>query len=219
MPHMKIATKELVATAQKFAESGGIVVLGAQSGLKDINCHIVEMPLPGLFRKLAGVEVADWSMLTEKDTREARLENGEVVKAFTFVERLKPLGAEVIANWISGDSLLAGGPAITRKQVGKGWVYYIGAYLPDAGVATLVSYLAAEHGLEPVIRASADVEVIVRAAGKRKFYALLNHGAGGQPVSGLPEGKELLTGKAVKGGEYQLSGFGVAVIEAGARKT
>jgi beta-galactosidase len=46
-PHMKIVDPELIARWTRFVEHGGTLILGAQSGLKDRNCHIVEMPLPG----------------------------------------------------------------------------------------------------------------------------------------------------------------------------
>jgi beta-galactosidase len=213
LPHLKLVDKHLVATVQKFVQAGGTLVLGAQSGLKDRNCHIVEMPLPGLFCKLAGVEVEDWTTLREKETRQARLANGQTLAMSNFVERLRLRGAQPLAHWEDGDPLLGVAPAITRRSAGKGWVIYVGGYCQADTIATLLRYLTGELSLSPIAEAGAEVEMIARSAGRRKFLVLLNHSTATQQIRQVRAGKDLLTGVTVRHGELSLSPYGVAIIQ------
>lgn len=213
-PHLKIMDKDLAAKLEAFVRAGGTLVLGAQSGLKDRNAHIVEMPLPGLFRKLAGVEVEEWTALPQGETREARLPDGRSVLLNTFVERLKPRGAEVRARWTGSDPLLSGAPAITRHAVGKGYVIYIGGYAPAEAISTFVNGFIQTMRLPVLAQAADDIEILARRDGKRRWLVLLNHAATPRTVDNLPKGKDLLTDNAVSDGSLTLPGYGVAVIAA-----
>lgn len=212
-PHPRIATKALVNKLTDFVTAGGTLVIGAQSGLNDDRLHIVEAPLPGLFRKLAGVEIEDWTTLDEKQTRDARLSTGVSLPFNAFVERLRPRTAEPIAWWTGGDSLLGEAPAITVNRVGKGKVFYLGGYATSDAIATLFTHLASELSLEPPVQTSTDVEVICRSSGKRRYLTLLNHSGGEQRVHGLNGAKKIVgDGEVTKTGELRLPPHGVAVV-------
>src|SRR5699024_6929944 len=45
-PHLKIVDEQLVAKPERFVRAGGPLVLGAQSGSKDRNCHLIDSPYP-----------------------------------------------------------------------------------------------------------------------------------------------------------------------------
>lgn len=213
IPHLKIVDKPLVDKLTRFVEAGGTIVLTAQSGSKDHNCHVVEMPLPGLFRKLAGVEVPDWTALGENETREARLPFGGRCPLNTVVERLKPHGAQVIARWAEGDSLLGESAAVTRNAVGRGMVYYVGGYCPPAAAALLLSYLMEEMHLRPMVDADVEVEAVARTDGKTNFLFLLNHSPVPRQVRGLPSGREIFTHRKVPVEGLLLEPYGVALVE------
>jgi beta-galactosidase len=222
--HFKIVAPTLVVKVTAFVKAGGVLVLGAQSGLKDTNCHIVQRPLPGLFAPLAGVEVEDWTTLPGGETREVEFAaefGGGAAELDIFVERLKLRGAQTIARWRTGDPLLTtadgGAPAITRHKVGKGWVYYVGGHCPGSAAARLIEVLNRATGLEPVATAGEDVEAIVRVAGAgrgrkpRTWTVLLNHAAEDRRVEGV-RGVELLGERPVDGA-VQLPAYGVAVVQ------
>jgi beta-galactosidase len=211
LPHQKIITRELAHKLEKYVAAGGILVLGAQAGLKDVNCHIVARTPPGLLAKLAGVEVEDWTTLSSKETRTARIINGQPITMSTFVERLRPAAAASVARWLAGDSLLSDSPAITVNKFGRGKVYYIAGYCPAPAIDLLIEHLIASADLTVPLSAPPEVEIIHRVAGKTRYVIALNHSSNPQRISGLPAGKELLTGRAVNG-DMILSGFDVAVV-------
>ena len=214
-PHLKIADHAIVKKLDKFVRGGGVLILGAQSGLKDRNCHLVEDTPPGPLKELAGIEVEDWTTLANDETRDCAFAgDGHTIKLSTFVERLKLTTASPVMNWRAADDpLLAGGCAVARNRVGKGAVYYIGGYCPAPAIAVLLGHFLVALNIPPLANASAQVEVIARRSGPRRFVALCNHSAVPQRVTALPAGRDLITGNRVTG-TLTLAPHDVAVIEA-----
>jgi beta-galactosidase len=195
--HQKIVTRDLAGKLTDFVQKGGFLILTAQAGLKDENNHIVEKTPPGLLSKLAGVEVEDWTTLSPKETRQARLVLGQDFALDTFVERLRPTTAMPMARWTGGDSLLGDSPAITQNRLGKGSVFYVGGYCPSETIGTLLTHLC--QAQFNIFAASSDVEIIVRKSRKKTYVMAMNHSATRQRVVGLAGAKNLLTGHTIKG--------------------
>lgn len=209
-PHLRIVDQQLTQKYEDFVQRGGTLVLGAQSGTKNRNLHMVQQTAPGLLRKLAGIEVSDWSNLKPDETRQAMMDD-QPVPLGGFVERLRLRGAEAIATWDDADDLLAGAPAITVNTVGKGRVVYVGAYLTHDSARILSKRLLADAGIVPAIQAHEDVELIVRVGKKSKYLWILNHSTDAQFIDELPAGRELLTGREVEG-KLKLKPRDVAII-------
>ena len=104
------------------------------------------------------------------------------------------------------------------NKFGDGKVYYIGGYCADATIDLLNEHLIASADLSIPLSAPPEVEIVHRVAGKTRYVIGLNHSSSPQRISGLPIGKELLTGRAVKG-DVILSGFDVAVVRMHHRQT
>jgi beta-galactosidase len=210
-PHLRIMTAELAEKLRAYVEAGGVLVLGAQSGIKDQNCHIVEIPAPGLLRELAGVEVEEFTTLPKGETRTVEPEGyGLEIALSTVVERLRPATARILAKWDDDDPLLAGAPAVTRNAVGKGRVYYVGGYALAPALEQLSEWLMPELNLPPVVQAPREVEVLSRGP----YLCLLNHSGTPQEVGG-PGGAadNVLAGQPVEGGQITLPPFGVALLK------
>lgn len=213
-PHLAMIDKPLAAKLTAYVRSGGTLVLGAQSGTMTTDLHLIDQPAPGILRPLAGVEVEDWTVLPNGQTRSATFADGEAIALSTFVERLRVRGATPIATWTGDDTLLDTAPAITVRKIGKGRVYYIGGYLLDPAIPALIQRLLKAVRLKPVVQASSAIETVERRLGKKRFIAMLNYnGKGKEAVTALPEGKDWISGKPVKNGSFTLDPFGVAIIE------
>jgi beta-galactosidase len=207
-PHLKIVTPALAAKMRKFAEAGGVLVLGAQSALKDENCHVVEATPPGLLRTLAGIEVEDFTSLPNGEGRTATWEDGTSVELNAFVERLRLSTARTMSTWSAGeDALLAGAPAVTLNAVGRGEVWYVGGYAPNEALGTIAGRVLKGAGIEGVVDAAPDVETVSRG----RYLCLLNHSASPQSVKNAGPGRELIEG-AQADGELELPPYGVAVV-------
>ena len=62
-PHQKIVTPALAKKLTAYVRAGGTLILAAQAGTKDENCHMLEQTAPGPLAGIAGVEVEDWTTL------------------------------------------------------------------------------------------------------------------------------------------------------------
>lgn len=211
-PHLKLVDASMVEKLTRHIHQGGTLILGAQSGSKDRNGHLVEKPLPGLLARLCGVEIEDWTTLAEGQTRTARLLNGGTLPLNVFVERLRLRTAQTVAQWMGDDPLLEQSPAITCNRIGRGLVYYIGGYCPPAAVGALLTYLQPQLNLHSPADAGPEIEIIARQAGRRRFICLLNHSAVAQRISALPSGEELLSGHALEGGKLVLGPHAAAIV-------
>ncbi len=212
-PHLRIVDEAIVSACRAFVHAGGTLVLGAQSGLKNRNCHLVEMPPPGLWRDLAGVEIEDFTALPDPDeTRAARLIGGAVIELSTVVERIAAFDAEPLAYFLP-DPLLGAAPAVTRRRVGAGSVCYIAGYCLPQALAALAPLLLNAARIAPLIEASEDIEAIARRGAKADYLGLLNHGDAAQRVVIPGTGTDLLTGAPLPPDGLLLPPFGAALVE------
>ncbi|HEX8341970.1 MAG TPA: beta-galactosidase, partial [Tepidisphaeraceae bacterium] len=212
-PHLKIVDQSLAQKYQQFVEAGGTLVLMAQSGTKNRNLHMVQQTAPGLLRRLAGIEVADWTTVPPGASFTARFADGGALVLGGFVERLKPRGAETLAAWDDSDLLLADAPAVTRHEVGRGQVLYVGGHGNDAAAATLVAWLIANAGVTRSLEIDGEVEVIDRRSEKHRYLVLLNHSSEAQFLSNLPAGRDLIADRRVEDGKLKLAAYDIAVIQ------
>ncbi len=206
LPHQKIVAREMAGKLAGFVKSGGTLVMGAQAGIKDENCHIVQRTPPGLLAKLAGVEVEDWTTLPPKETRTAHFQSGEDIVLNTFVERLRPTAAAVAARWNARDPILGDCPAITCNRVGNGGVYYIGGYCGPEAVDVLLRRLRDELKIPRPLAASPEVEIILRKGRKHAYAVALNHGQSTQRVSGMSHDRK-------SAGDFVLGPFEARVVK------
>jgi beta-galactosidase len=138
--------------------------------------------------------------------------DGATVRAEEWYEILDPAdGTEVVARWANRHP--AGSPAITRRPLGKGAVYYVGAYLHDALFGALLPRLAEESGLAPLLAPHPEgLEATVRTDGARELWFLVNRGEDPVAVEEAPAGRDLLA-DAPAGGRIELAPHEAVVIE------
>lgn len=214
-PHLQMITPALAAKLRAYVQRGGTLVLGAQTGTMTTDLHLLNQPGPGPLRSLAGVEVEDWTTLPEGEGCTAVFGDGGSVTLNTFVERLTLKGAKPLATWDGSDPLLDSTPAITLRKVGKGQVIYIAGYALYDGVIALLPRLMKLARIKPIAHATDKVEILDRRAGKTRYIILINYADTAELVTGLPKGKDLLTGKPIKDGSVTLKKLDVVVLEAG----
>ncbi len=213
-PLLHIVTPAIARNLERFVQNGGTLVLTARSGVKDERNAVVNAPLPGLLRQLAGVEVAEYDSLIGSTNAVVFDESGvQTVKEYPvtiWCDVLEPHGAHVIARYARG--YYAGRAAITDHAFGRGRVVYVGAlgdrHIPDA----LTDWLLERCEIQPVIAAPAGVEVTERSSNEQCFVFALNHTDGPQTVELGGRYRDLVTGDTL-GEHVQLEPFGVRILE------
>ncbi|GBF51312.1 beta-galactosidase [Leptospira ryugenii] len=127
LPLYTMFEEEQVERIKAYVRNGGILVLGYRAGIKDKEHWMVEEPVPGVFRELAGLEVHQFEAI---GNNKVKLRMGLFpMKGNKFCELLEPKTAKVIATYSDAKKFYKGTPAICANQFGKGKVYYIGTSL------------------------------------------------------------------------------------------
>lgn len=151
IPHIVIATDEMATKIEQFAQKGGIVIISARSGTKNLNNHYYRTTPPGVFAKLVGAEV-EWFTNIPVHLEQSISFNGKNVTPKTYLEVLKPTTATTIATYT--DRFYAGKPAFTKN----GNIYYLGTYF-DEQTAEVYDEIIKQHIKLPYDNLDKAIEV------------------------------------------------------------
>ncbi len=203
------------ATADRliaYVRGGGHLLLGPRSGMKNEDNGLNVQRQPGPLLDLLGARVDQWYAL-DKDV--PVMAAGAAGTASVWAESLSLRSADTksIATYGVSNGWLDGQPAAVTRQVGKGSITYVGAWLDAATLAKITRDLLAASNVKPAVPGLPEgVEVCVRTAkaGSRSVVILINHNTEGRTLQ-LPAGMENLLGKST-GGSVDLPPYGVAVF-------
>ena len=118
LPFCSMIGKEAFLRIREYVKNGGILVLTPFSGLREENSQISELPLPGIWKELAGIGIEEFTALLEEQERVTGIDE----EACLWLEAPSLLSAESIADYFHYGH---GCPAVTVNRFGKGSVYYI----------------------------------------------------------------------------------------------
>ncbi|MDX6352035.1 MAG: beta-galactosidase [Streptomyces sp.] len=207
-PSLYLVDDAGAANLASYAERGGTLAVGFHSGQVDANCHIRLGGYPGAFRELLGVHTDELFPLLPGETVGLAGEVPPGARADLWSERVRPVGAEVVASYADGS--LAGLPAITRRGYGAGGsAWYVATHPDTATLAALLARVCEEAGVRPEKAAAPGLEVVRRRGTDADYVFLIDHTGNGAEVPA--DGVELLTAKPVTG-SVTIPPGGVAVV-------
>jgi beta-galactosidase len=240
VPHWVMWKDGWTARLEAFARDGSTVVIGARTGTRDENNHVIRETAPGSsLTRLTGVKVEDFGRLAapgakglfdvmsrsgglvippnrpaESHRRVRRFTFGNrEIEAAHFYENLTIVDdAEVVATW--SNRYAEGQPMASLRRVGKGRVLYLGTYLTPELTDALADRTFAEAGIGPLVGDLPEgVEVTMRQNDDRRLLFLQNYLDQRAELSEVPAGINLLDdGKSVSGA-LSLDAYGCAIIE------
>ncbi|SCM73916.1 Beta-galactosidase [uncultured Pleomorphomonas sp.] len=239
IPHWLMWKPEWDERVEAFVRAGGTLVVGAMTGTRDADNHIIrtQAPGPGL-AGLCGVRVEEFGRVAEPGSdglfplHAAELGHNKPAERppagstkrryrFTLGNRQHETAhlyelletepdVEAIGHW--SNRFASGRAAVTSREVGAGRAVYVGTYLTDTLVEGLTDQLFPTAGVAPLVPdLPPNVEVALREAEDRKLLFLLNTDAEPVTVPDVPAGTELLTGRPVEGA-LPLEPYGCAVV-------
>jgi beta-galactosidase len=195
-PRLWLVDDDTAANLTTYVAGGGVLVLTAGSGVVDAGGKSFEAPRPGPLAQLAGLSVTDL-LLPEEPVELA----SELIPALdgttggVVADIVHPDGTEVLATFASG--WREGAPALLRHRVKEGTVYYAAAQPDTAAIDALVTWLANETGLTPVVETPDGVTAYERRSEAERIIFLLNYGEQEALVPLVGEWVDLLSGKTV----------------------
>ncbi|MFD2611719.1 beta-galactosidase [Paenibacillus gansuensis] len=221
-PHPAILPDERAAVLEAYVRQGGKLVFGARTGYKDIHGRCPMRPLPGPVAGLCGITVEDFTLI--KGTVEApllqwgaALENvkttgGNEIRAAGFNDILSVEAEDVEVTAVYASDYYAGQPAMTKRKVGQGEVWYYGAAFSEPVVDKLLEWLGLESPVKEWLTLPKSVEMGIRSKDGQDLIFLLNYS--GEPIAAASSRpvKDVLTGNMLHG-EISLPAYGVMVLE------
>jgi beta-galactosidase len=133
-----------------YVRKGGHLVLGPRSGMKDPYNSLWPQRQPGPLSGLLGARVEQFHALDQPANLLGEVGAGQ---ATIWAETLEAQAsdARVWMTYGSGEGWLAGKPAALTRQVGKGSVTYVGAWLDPALMRKVEERLLQDAGVEPIV--------------------------------------------------------------------
>jgi beta-galactosidase len=213
VPHWAVFDPAWVPALRHFVEQGGTLVIGARTATKDLNNNVIAETAPGCLADLAGVSVVEYGRQNNPEKRPLRIVHGaDSVATDQWYEVLAPRGATTVATWLGRH--LTGRPAVTRRELGKGIVYYVGTML-NPSLCQLLHTRAPEGAdiasLWP--DAPSEVETVLRTDGQRRIWFFVNRGDAPARLPTTPVGMSLTDDEDATGGSVVLEQHGVLVIQ------
>lgn len=193
-PALNVISRTEAKHLAAYVRSGGNLVLGPRSGMKDSYDALWTQRQPGPLAALLGGHVEEYYALRKPVRVSGSFGSGD---ASVWAESLvaQATGTRVLARYGEGNSWLSGQPAIITRRVGKGTITYIGAWLDPSLMKDVLVKLARSAHVQPLIPGVArNVEVCKRSGDGKVVWILINHGRKPHTVRLPRSATPLLTG-------------------------
>ncbi|MET9653374.1 beta-galactosidase [Streptomyces sp. NPDC006460] len=207
VPSLYLVTDDDAANLHAYARGGGHLLIGAFSGVVDVNDHVRPGPQPGALRDLLGLHVDEY--LPVRATDRIALSDGST--AHTWAERLVLHDATATLRFAAGapGGPAPGEPAVTVNRVAAGSAEYIATHPEPAVLRRTVAALCRKAGVLPTADVPVGVEAVRRRANGGSFLFLINHLD--ESVTVPVRGTDLVSGRSYEG-KCRLGGGDVVVV-------
>jgi len=198
-PVLHVLPEAWADNLNRYVSRGGMLIVGARSGVKDMSNRIVNLPLPGLLRDVLGIEVDEYDPLGSDVQVQIRFVEGPTALGHTWADVLSPIDSDcqILATFAS--EYYAGRPAITRHRYGQGQAVYVGTIGSDDLLSQLLTWAIEQVNIQPLMTLPSDVELAVREKDGRQFLFITNYGQDSQTVEPPYPCHDLLTGQLCEG--------------------
>lgn len=203
------AAENLIA----YVRGGGHLVLGQRSAMKNEDNGLQTERQPGPLAELLGGRVEQYYALENPVPIEGKWGPGQdKLWAELLSAKNKDKDVEILERYGSSNGWLDGQSAAITRQVGKGRITYIGAWLEDDVLKSAAKWMTDVSGVKPAMGPVPDsVEVYPRYGDTRTVYILVNLSRARQTIS-LPSPMQDVLEGGMKN-SVDLPVYGVAVME------
>ena len=209
-PHPVIVNQQRAAILEEYVKDGGCLVLGCRSGYKDMTGKCVMDRLPGLFAKMSGTDIPEYTRVNPDDEPVYIDWDGIRLEAAVFNDQLEPLTADAQVLGRYENCYYAGAPGLICNALGEGKVYYFGAAFTEETARVFLEKLGAASPYADVLELPRECELAVREKDGRKYYFVLNYKKTPVKIQVKEALVDLYTGETVSG-QVELEAFGTKV--------
>lgn len=209
--HLLVLSREDAAALARYAEDGGTLLVGHSTGVVDEHLHAYLDGYLGPLRPAVGVRVEEFAPLPDAPHPNAAIGvRSDLVGDFQGLlwgEIVEATSAKTVATFTDAD--LAGMPAITRNDHGRGSAWYVATTPEPDGARRIIDRVLDDAGV-PRERIALPVGV---EAVRRGGFLILTNQTDGEVSTGVV-GEDLLGG-AVDPDGARLPPYGTLVVRVG----
>lgn len=198
LPQMIITKPEMEEKVEAFVKNGGTVIVTYRHAVKDADNNVTfGETLPVHYNALAGLTVEETESLQDYDAFPvvgSGVFEGVEGTGGIFRDMIKVQDAEVLFRY--ADAFYQEFAAVTRKQTGKGTLYYVGCGLEEKITKLLMEQVMRDCHFQ-MVPSEEGLEIVTRGNEKQKVTMYINHNA-----------------KEVTYGDMALAPFACKILEA-----
>ena len=198
LPQMIITKSEMEEKVEAFVKNGGTVIVTYRHAVKDADNNVpFGETLPVHYNVLAGLTVEETESLQDYDAFPvvgSGVFEGVEGTGGIFRDMIKVQDAEVLFRY--ADAFYQEFAAVTRKQTGKGTLYYVGCGLEEKITKLLMEQVMRDCHFQ-MVPSEEGLEIVTRGNEKQKVTMYINHNA-----------------KEVTYGDMTLAPFACKILEA-----
>jgi beta-galactosidase len=209
-PGLNVLTEEAAKNLRQYVNSGGHLVLGQRSAMKDIDNDLWPQRQPGPLTDPLGGRVEQYYALVEAIPVEGKWGTGEG-QLWAELLSAKAPDVEVLMRYGKSNGWLDGQPAAITRKVGRGRITYVGAWLDPKTMAKAANWMTEVSNVKPALGPVPDgVEVYPRYGAQGVVYILVNFSKAPQTVKLPAAMRDVLAGATIQ--SVTLPYYGVAVL-------
>lgn len=198
LPQMIITKPEMEEKVEAFVKNGGTVIVTYRHAVKDADNNVpFGETLPVHYNALAGLTVEETESLQDYDAFPvvgSGVFEGVEGTGGIFRDMIQVQDAEVLFRY--ADAFYQEFAAVTRKQTGKGTLYYVGCGLEEKITKLLMEQVMRDCHFQ-MVPSEEGLEIVTRGNEKQKVTMYINHNA-----------------KEVTYGDMTLAPFACKILEA-----
>jgi beta-galactosidase len=177
VPNLYLLSHDVAHALARYVEAGGTALVSFFSGIVDANERVHLGGYPGPLRSLLGVHVQEFDPLPDGVTVGLTDDAGVALtgQATTWAEEIDLEGAQPVMRFAEG--ALAGRPAATRHQFGRGTAWYVGTAPDEPTFRALMDRIRQTCGVEPTLPTApqgVQARALTSTSGQR-YIIVLNH--------------------------------------------
>jgi beta-galactosidase len=219
LPGLNVISQKTADRLMEYVRNGGHLLLGPRSAMKDEFNALQPERQPGPLAEFLGGRVDQFYALDYDVPLTGDLGSGT---ANIWAEQLSVQSPDtkVVERYGKSNGWLDGQPAVITRQVGKGRITYVGAWLDAALLNDLTTGLLEEAGVHPILPGVPKGVEVCRRAGpgssgqNKSVLILINHNAAASSVSLPSPMHDLIGSQGTAVSTVDLPAYGVAVLAA-----
>ena len=212
-PALNLLTPKDAENLIAYVRGGGHLVLGQRSAMKDEDNGLQPKRQPGPLAELLGGRVEQFYALDKSVPLNGDWAKGKAGEGTIWAEQLSTSdpATQVLLRYGKSNGWLDDQPAAITRQVGKGRITYIGAWLDPETMKAATDWMLETSSVKPAWGTMPDgVDLYLREGNGKHVAILVNFGKDAQTIALPGKMTDVLHGGAVE--RVTLGRFEVAVL-------